>query len=81
MTYDDLHLITAWRQIVELRDSGLLTPAELILLEKAQLGETARVGLTVPNLRAPHVLIRAAVLRYLILGGARLFGHNLRGSQ
>ncbi len=69
MTYEDLHLITRWAQVVQLRDNDLLTPAELTLLESAQAGTTARVSLTVPNLKAPNVLIRAALLRYLILGG------------
>ncbi|MEL6839098.1 MAG: hypothetical protein AAFP85_07380 [Pseudomonadota bacterium] len=73
MSYDDLHLITHWAQVVQLRDNDLLTPAELILLEAAEKGERARVGLTVPNLKAPTVLIRAALLRYLILGGCKDF--------
>ncbi len=73
MIYDDLHLITQWAQVVQLRDDGLLTPAELTLLDTASGGETAQIGLTVPNLKAPGVLIRAALLRYLILGGCKDF--------
>ncbi|MEL6683246.1 MAG: hypothetical protein AAFQ09_11490, partial [Pseudomonadota bacterium] len=73
MSYDDLHLITHWAQVVQLRDNNLLTPAELILLEAAEKGERARIGLTVPNLKAPTVLVRAALLRYLILGGCKDF--------
>lgn len=73
MSYEDLHLITRWAQVVQLRDNDLLTPAELELLEAAQAGTTARIGLTVPNLKAPIVLIRAALLRYLILGGCADF--------
>ncbi|MDX8350112.1 hypothetical protein SLH49_19140 [Cognatiyoonia sp. IB215446] len=73
MTYDDLHLITQWSQVVQLRDNGLLTPAELILLDAAETGETAQISRTVPNLKAPAVLIRAALLRYLILGGCKDF--------
>ncbi|PJI93107.1 hypothetical protein BC777_1976 [Yoonia maricola] len=69
MNYEDLHLITRWAQVVQLRDNGLLTPAELVLLESAQAGTPARISQTVPNLKAPGVLIRAALLRYLILGG------------
>ena len=69
MIYDDLHLITHWAQVVQLRDNDLLTPAELVLIDAAEKGITAQVGLTVPTLKAPHVLIRAALLRYLILGG------------
>lgn len=85
MTYTDLHLITRWAEVVELRDAGLLTPAEELLLQAAERGETARVGLTVPNLKAPHVLIRAHLLRYLILGGCKDFrtqpsGITLRGA-
>ncbi|MEO1638740.1 MAG: hypothetical protein AAFU41_05775 [Pseudomonadota bacterium] len=85
MSYDDLHLITRWRQVVELRDAGLLTPAELQLLTAAQAGEVAEIGLTVPNLMAPSVLIRAALLRYLILGGCQDFrtqpsGITVRGA-
>ena len=73
MNYEDLHLITRWAQVVQLRDNDLLTPAELTLLESAQAGITARISLTVPNLKAPGVLIRAALLRYLILGGCNDF--------
>lgn len=73
MNYEDLHLITRWAQIVALRDNDLLTPAELILLESAKTGTTAQIGLAVPNLKAPTVLIRAALLRYLILGGCKDF--------
>jgi hypothetical protein len=73
MNYEDLHLITRWAQVVQLRDNDLLTSAELILLESAQTGTTARISLTVPNLKSPHVLIRAALLRYLILGGCADF--------
>jgi len=85
MTYDDLHLITTWSQIVQLREDDLLTPAELQLLEAATTGETARIGLTVPSLKSPSVLIRAQLLRYLILGGCKDFrtqpsGITLRGA-
>ena len=73
MNYEDLHLITRWSQVVQLRDNDLLTPAETILLDAAQAGETAQISRTVPNLKAPHVLIRAALLRYLILGGCKDF--------
>ena len=73
MNYEDLHLITAWRQVVQLREDGLLTSAEQTLLDAAQLGETARVSLTVPNLKSPNVLVRAALLRYLIMGGCSDF--------
>lgn len=73
MNHEDLHLITHWAQVVQLRDNELLTPAELILLEAAQMGETAQVSYTVPNLKSKSVLIRAALLRYLILGGCKDF--------
>ena len=73
MSFEDLHLITSWSQVVQLRDNDLLTPAELILLEAAQTGTTAQISLTVPNLKAPNVLIRASLLRYLILGGCKDF--------
>lgn len=73
MNYEDLHLITRWAQVVQLRDNDLLTPAELLLLENAQTGTTAHIGPSVPNLKAPGVLIRAALLRYLILGGCKDF--------
>lgn len=73
MSYEDLHLITQWSQVVQLRENDLLTSAELVLLESAQTGTTAQIGLTVPNLKAPSVLIRAALLRYLILGGCKDF--------
>lgn len=73
MSYEDLHLITQWSQVIQLRDNDLLTPAELSLLEAAQTGKTAHISLTVPNLKSPHVLIRAALLRYLILGGCKDF--------
>jgi hypothetical protein len=73
MSYEDLHLITTWSQVVLLRDNDLLTPAELLLLEGAQSGTTAQVSLTAPNLRDPRVLIRAQLLRYLILGGCKDF--------
>lgn len=79
MSYDDLHLITHWAQVVQLRDNDLLTPAELILLEAAETGGTARVGHSVPNLKAPTVLIRAALLRYLILGGCADFSTQPSG--
>ena len=85
MTYEDLHLITSWAQVVQLRDDDLLTSAELTLIENAQAGTSARLGLTVPTLKASHVLIRAALLRYLILGGCKDFrtqpsGITLRGA-
>ena len=73
MNYEDLHLITKWSQVVQLRDNGLLTPAELVLLDSAQAGTTAEVSQTVPSLKAPGVLIRAGLLRYLILGGCKAF--------
>ncbi len=73
MNYDDLHLITQWSQVVQLRDDDLLTPAELTLIDVATRGETARIGLTLPNLKTPNVLIRAALLRYLIGGGCKDF--------
>ena len=73
MNYEDLHLITRWADVVQLRDNDLLTPAELKLLDAAQAGETAQISRTVPNLKAPQVLIRAALLRYLILGGCKDF--------
>lgn len=73
MNYEDLHLIVKWAQVVQLRDSGLLTPAECVLLDSAQTGTTAQIGQTVPNLKAPAVLIRAGLLRYLILGGCKDF--------
>jgi len=85
MNYEDLHLITGWGQVVQLRENGLLTPAEEALLDAAQAGEVATVGLTVPNLKAPGVLVRAGLLRYLILGGCKDFrtqpsGITLRGA-
>ncbi len=73
MNYDDLQLITHWAQVVQLRDDGLLTPAELTLIDAASRGETAQISLTVPNLKASGVLIRAALLRYLIIGGCKDF--------
>ena len=73
MSYEDLHLITTWAQVVQLRDNDLLTPAEVVLLEGARSGTTAQVSTTVPNLRDPRVLIRAQLLRYLILGGCKDF--------
>jgi len=79
MSFEDLHLITTWAQVVQLRDNDLLTPAELNLLEAAQAGTTAKVGLTVPNLKAPNVLIRASLLRYLILGGCKDFSTQPSG--
>ncbi|MGJ8622731.1 MAG: hypothetical protein ACSHW1_08125 [Yoonia sp.] len=73
MSYDDLHLITTWAQVVQMRDNDLLTPAELTLLDCAQAGTAARIGQSVPNLKAPAVLVRAPLLRYLILGGCKDF--------
>ncbi|WP_341368526.1 hypothetical protein [Yoonia sp. BS5-3] len=73
MSFEDLHLITKWAQVVQLRDDDLLTPAELILLEAAEQGKTAQISLTVPNLKAKSVQIRATLLRYLILGGCNDF--------
>lgn len=73
MNYEDLHLITQWTQVVQLRDNDLLTPAELALLDAAEKGETAQLSGTVPNLKTPTVLVRAALLRYLILGGCKDF--------
>jgi len=73
MSFEDLHLITRWAQVVQLRDNDLLTPAELVLLDNAQAGTTAQISQVVPNLKSPHVLIRAALLRYLILGGCKDF--------
>ena len=73
MNYEDLHPITTWAQVVQLRDDDLLTPAELTLLDAAQSGAVAQIGRSVPNLKAPTVLIRAALLRYLILGGCKDF--------
>lgn len=79
MTFEDLHLITRWAQVVQLRDNDLLTPAELVLLESAQAGTTAQISLTVPNLKTPNVLIRTALLRYLILGGCKDFSTQPSG--
>lgn len=73
MNYEDLHLITRWHQVVQLRDEDLLTPAELTLIAAAEKGATAQIGLTVPTLKSPNVLIRAALLRYFILGGCKDF--------
>ncbi len=73
MSFEDLHLITAWSQVVQLRESDLLTPAEHTLLKAAETGTIAQISLTVPNLKAPGVLIRAGLLRYLILGGCKDF--------
>ncbi|WP_108815639.1 hypothetical protein [Loktanella sp. Alg231-35] len=73
MNYEDLHPITTWAQVVQLREDDLLTPAERLLLGAAQSGTTAQIGRAVPNLKAPTVLIRAALLRYLILGGCKDF--------
>ncbi|MEJ6402848.1 hypothetical protein [Yoonia sp. 2307UL14-13] len=79
MIYDDLHLITDWAQVVQLREDDLLTPAELTLIEQVAQGEVARIGPTVPTLKAPQVLIRAALLRYLILGGCKDFATQPMG--
>ncbi len=79
MNYEDLHLITHWAQVVQLRDDDLLTSAELELIERAGRGETARIGPTVPNLKNPAILIRAALLRYLILGGCKDFPTQPQG--
>lgn len=73
MNYEDLHLITRWAQVVQLRDKNLLTPAEMLLLDSAEAGTTAHISQTVPNHKVPSVLIRAALLRYLILGGCKDF--------
>lgn len=73
MNYEDLHLITQWSQVVQLRDNDLLTPAELVLIKSAETGTTAQISQAVPNLKSSHVLIQAALLRYLVLGGCKNF--------
>lgn len=55
MDYEDLHLITLWNQVVQLRDNGLLTPVELALLEVADKGNTVQISLDAPNLKVPPV--------------------------
>jgi len=79
MNYEDLHPITDWAQVLQLRDADLFSPAELTLIDAACRGETAQIGATVPNLRSPAVLIRAALLRYFILGGCEGFRAQPQG--
>lgn len=76
-----LPLITDWTQVQQLRDAAALTAAETRLLDQTALGENTDISVHLPNLQADHVLIRAPLLRYLVLGGCADFQTRARGIQ
>ncbi len=71
--------ITKWAQVQKLKDEGKLSPAELKLLEKAEIGEEAGISDTVPSEPGEATLIRGPLLRYLILGGCDDFKTEAAG--
>ena len=69
MIDEKLPPIRQWADVKKLIDDGKLTPAEHKLIAAANAGEVAKIGTTVPTIKTDDVLIRAPLLRYLILGG------------
>ncbi|WP_296427128.1 hypothetical protein [Yoonia sp.] len=57
--------ITRWSDL----NGVALTPAENIVIDAAKAGKRANIGDTTPTTKTEAVLIRAPLLRYLILGG------------
>ena len=61
--------ITKWAEVEALIENDQLTAAELDLIEGARVGEPALRGTTVPIAKSDSVLIRAPLIRYLVMGG------------
>jgi hypothetical protein len=66
---DTLPPITRWADVQDQIDKDKLTKAEHRLIDAAREGQPLILGETVPTAPDPSVLIRAPLLRYLILGG------------
>lgn len=81
MIYKDLPRISKWTDVQKLIDDDALTPAEVKVIDAAREGEAAWLGDTVPVLPSDDVLIRAPLLRYLILGGCADFKTEAVGVQ
>ncbi len=81
MNHDDLPRISCWADVQKQKDAGGLTRAELRLIDAAKEGLLASLGDTVPKSPSDAVLIRAPLLRYLILGGCADFKTETAGVQ
>ena len=81
MIDEKLPTIRQWADVQKLIDSNNLTPAELRLIAAAKAGEVAQIGDTVPKTKTPETLIRAPLLRYLILGGCKHGGPRRQGCR
>ena len=79
MNHDDLPRISCWADVQKQKDAGGLTRAELRLIDAAKEGLLASLGDTVPKSPSDAVLIRAPLLRYLILGGCADFKTETAG--
>jgi hypothetical protein len=81
MITDNLPPIRQWSDL-----NGItLTPAEHELIKATKAGNKAKIGKIVPTTKTDEVLIRAPLLRYLILGGCaecrtETFGVNVNGA-
>ncbi len=71
MIDDKLPPIRTWADVQAQIDKGGLTRAELELIDTAKEGRRAKIGTQVPTTKTVDVLIRAPLLRYLILGGCK----------
>ncbi|MFQ1699361.1 hypothetical protein ACJ5NV_02085 [Loktanella agnita] len=71
MIEDKLPPIRQWADVQALINADKLTPAEHRLIAAAKAGEIAEIGEAVPKIKTPETLIRAPLLRYLILGGCK----------
>lgn len=69
MKYNNLPRITQWSDVQKLIDEDALTPAEQKVIATARNGGMALIGDAVPKTKTDEVLLRAPLLRYLILGG------------
>ncbi|MEY1557659.1 hypothetical protein AB3Y40_18670 [Yoonia sp. R2331] len=79
MDYPDLELITHYAQLKALRDAQALTPAEEALLDTARTGGVTARRDKVPKEPTPETLIRAPLLRFLVLGGCPEWTTDVRG--
>ncbi|WP_108815640.1 hypothetical protein [Loktanella sp. Alg231-35] len=73
--------ITKWSEVQALIDDDLLTPAEMKMIAAAQEGRVAEIGDAVPAPNTEIVKIRAALLRYMMLGGCADYDIEAAGVQ
>ncbi len=79
MEYPDLAQITSYAQLKQLRDDGGLTPAEETLLDMARIGAVTALREKVPKAPDPEVMIRASLLRFVVLGGCPEWPTDVQG--